>query len=173
VTMLTGMSPFSLFDTSTGAWEWRDYLTGTVGDRLGKILDRMLLGPTKQRYTSAEEVLSDLVGERSVVQEKKPTDLNVDDPLLAIIARRPNLSIIPIIEQPMPLSETEEVKKNYIENAIRLAQYGALLVGTLAMVPIILVLMTNDLTFKSSTPDIPGPFPKSLPVPSATPSPIK
>jgi serine/threonine protein kinase len=69
VTMLTGMSPFSLFDTSTGAWEWRDYLAGPVGDRLGKILDRMLLGPTKQRYSSAEEVLRDLVGERSVVRE--------------------------------------------------------------------------------------------------------
>jgi serine/threonine protein kinase len=70
VTMLTGMSPFSLFDTSTGAWEWRDYLAGPVGDRLGKILDRMLLGPTKQRYASAQEVLRDLVGERSAVGEK-------------------------------------------------------------------------------------------------------
>ena len=60
VTLLTGISPFSLFDTSTGSWEWRDYLSAPVGDRLGKVLDRLLIGPTKQRYKSADEVLQEL-----------------------------------------------------------------------------------------------------------------
>ena len=61
VTLLTGMSPFSLFDTSTGAWEWRDYLVqNPVSEPFGKILDRMLIGPTKLRYGSADEVLEDL-----------------------------------------------------------------------------------------------------------------
>ncbi len=62
VTLLTGMSPFSLFDTSTGAWEWRDYLVqNPVSEPFGKILDRLLIGPTKQRYASADEVLGDLI----------------------------------------------------------------------------------------------------------------
>jgi hypothetical protein len=66
VTLLTGMSPFSLFDTSTGAWEWRDYLVqNPVSDSLGQVLDRLLIGPTKQRYGSADQVLEDLI-------EKKP-----------------------------------------------------------------------------------------------------
>ncbi len=73
VTLLTGMSPFSLFDTSTGSWEWRDYLSVPVGDRLGKILDRLLVGPTKQRYASADEVLQDLE-KRSGLTEMREVD---------------------------------------------------------------------------------------------------
>ena len=69
VTLLTGMSPFSLFDTSTGAWEWRDYLVqNPVSASFGKILDRLLMGPTKLRYESADEVLGDLEGRSNVVQ---------------------------------------------------------------------------------------------------------
>jgi serine/threonine protein kinase len=68
VTLLTGMSPFSLFDTSTGAWEWRDYLQQPVSDRLGKVLDGMLIGPTQQRYGSAIEVLDELQGRSNIVQ---------------------------------------------------------------------------------------------------------
>jgi hypothetical protein len=62
VTLLTGMSPFSLFDTSTGSWEWRDYLVqNPVSDSLGQVLDRLLIGPTKQRYGSVDQVLEDLI----------------------------------------------------------------------------------------------------------------
>ena len=69
VTLLTGMSPFSLFDTSTGSWEWRDYLVqNPVSDSFGKILDRLLIGPTKQRYGSAIAVLEDLEGRSAIVQ---------------------------------------------------------------------------------------------------------
>jgi len=60
ITLLTGMSPFTLFDTSTGRWEWRDYLAQPVGDRLGDLLDGLLEGPTKLRYGSADSVLRDL-----------------------------------------------------------------------------------------------------------------
>ena len=68
VTLLTGMSPFSLFDTSTGSWEWRDYLVqNPVSDSFGTVLDRLLIGPTKQRYEFADEVLEDLDGRSNVV----------------------------------------------------------------------------------------------------------
>ena len=74
ISLLTGLSPFSLFDTSTGRWEWRDYLTQPVGDRLGSVLDRLLEGPTKLRYGSADQVLRDLdlaLGRRSDVQSEE------------------------------------------------------------------------------------------------------
>ena len=74
VTLLTGVSPFSLFDTSTEQWEWRDYLPQPVDDRLGKILDRMLVAPTRKRYESAELVLQDLLNEQSKLQDVRITD---------------------------------------------------------------------------------------------------
>jgi serine/threonine protein kinase len=63
VMMLTGISPFDLFDTTIGNWAWRDYLKQPVSERLGKISDRMLVAPTRQRYQSAAEVLQDLAGQ--------------------------------------------------------------------------------------------------------------
>jgi serine/threonine protein kinase len=57
--LLTGISPFNLFDNDTDRWIWRDYLLPQkqVGDRLGKILDKLLLNAVKERYQSVDEVL--------------------------------------------------------------------------------------------------------------------
>jgi serine/threonine protein kinase len=75
VTLLTGMSPFSLFDTSTGSWEWRDYLVqNPVSDSLGQVLDRLLIGPTKQRYASADEVLGDLIVKKPELVKENAID---------------------------------------------------------------------------------------------------
>ena len=89
ISLLTGLSPFSLFDTSTGRWEWRDYLTQPVSDRLGTVLDRLLEGPTKLRYESADQVLRDLdlaLERRSDVQseeidqwQREQIDSRIDD----------------------------------------------------------------------------------------------
>ena len=89
ISLLTGLSPFSLFDTSTGRWEWRDYLPQPVSDRLGSVLDRLLEGPTKLRYESADQVLRDLdlaLERRSDVQseeidqlQREQVDLQVDE----------------------------------------------------------------------------------------------
>ncbi len=83
VTLLTGMSPFSLFDTSTGSWEWRDYLVqNPVSEPFGKILDRLLIGPTRQRYESAIEVLGDLIKKPEPLKGKTidPWHLPEEDP---------------------------------------------------------------------------------------------
>ncbi|MEL6763686.1 MAG: VIT domain-containing protein, partial [Cyanobacteria bacterium J06607_6] len=58
--LLTQVPPFDLFDSSENAWTWRHFLKAPVSDALGKVLDKMLAGATKQRYASAEEVLKDL-----------------------------------------------------------------------------------------------------------------
>ena len=58
--LLTQMSPFDLFDGTEGQWIWRDYLTHSVSDRLGKVLDTLLESATNRRYRSAESAIADL-----------------------------------------------------------------------------------------------------------------
>jgi serine/threonine protein kinase len=58
--LLTGISPFDLFDVSKDRWAWRDYLIRgrDVSDRLGEILDKLIQNALSQRFQSAEEVLA-------------------------------------------------------------------------------------------------------------------
>ena len=60
--LLTGVSPFNLFDISSSRFVWRDYLPSgtTVSDRTRKILDKLLQNPLNYRYKSADEVLQAL-----------------------------------------------------------------------------------------------------------------
>ena len=59
--LLTQVSPFDLFDLSQDAWVWRDYLVDNpVDERLGKVLDKMIINALPQRYQSATAVLSAL-----------------------------------------------------------------------------------------------------------------
>jgi serine/threonine protein kinase len=56
--LLTGISPFNLFDTGEHEWVWRQYLVNNpISDELGNILDKLIEFGTKRRYQSAEEVL--------------------------------------------------------------------------------------------------------------------
>lgn len=58
--LLTGLSPFDLYDGSEGRWVWRDYLSTPVSPAMGQILDKLLQDATKRRYQSVDEVLTDL-----------------------------------------------------------------------------------------------------------------
>ncbi|MBE9186584.1 serine/threonine protein kinase [Microcoleus sp. LEGE 07076] len=58
--LLTGMSPFDLFDIKSESWAWRHYLKVPVSARLGRILDKMVERETSKRYRSTEEILKDL-----------------------------------------------------------------------------------------------------------------
>jgi serine/threonine protein kinase len=57
--LLTGVSPFDLFDINQNKWAWQQFLpSGTqVSDRLRKILDKLLQPALSQRYQSVGEVL--------------------------------------------------------------------------------------------------------------------
>jgi len=57
---LTGMHPFELLSSLDGIGAWRDYLAVPVGDRLGKIIDKMLAEAVRDRYQSAAEIYQDL-----------------------------------------------------------------------------------------------------------------
>lgn len=59
--LLTGVSPFDLYHPTDNQLVWRDYrLDDPISDSLGAILDGMTAFDLKDRYGSAEEVLSAL-----------------------------------------------------------------------------------------------------------------
>lgn len=58
--LLTGVSPFDLFDVGEDAWVWRQFLSQPVSDSFGQILDQLIAKGTNQRYHSAAQVLADL-----------------------------------------------------------------------------------------------------------------
>lgn len=58
--LLTGVSPFDLFDIKAETWVWRHYLRVPVSDRLALILDKLVQRNPALRYQSAAAVLKDL-----------------------------------------------------------------------------------------------------------------
>ncbi len=59
--LLTGTSPFDLFDISEYSWVWRQYLVDNlVSEGLANILDKLIESATSRRYQVASEVLGDI-----------------------------------------------------------------------------------------------------------------
>ncbi len=55
--LLTGISPFDLFDVVNDRWVWRDYLTQEVSAGLTEILDKLLQNAIACRFQSVDEVV--------------------------------------------------------------------------------------------------------------------
>ncbi len=58
--LLTERHPFDVYSFADAAWVWRNYLSNSISDQLGQVLDKLLQHPLKKRYQSATEVLKDL-----------------------------------------------------------------------------------------------------------------
>lgn len=59
--LLTGVSPFDLFDINEDTWVWRQYLGNrSVSGALGRVLDKLIENALNRRYQSVVEVLKDL-----------------------------------------------------------------------------------------------------------------
>ena len=58
--LLTGKSPFDLYDINNDVWLWRNYLGANINQSLGNILDKMLATTPARRYQTMDEVLKDL-----------------------------------------------------------------------------------------------------------------
>ncbi len=56
--LLTNIEPWDLFDHGNDQWVWRDYLTQSVNQRLGQILDKMVVKAINNRFQSAREILN-------------------------------------------------------------------------------------------------------------------
>ncbi|MEB3277296.1 MAG: GUN4 domain-containing protein [Lyngbya sp.] len=57
--LLTGVSPWQLYDEDKQCWVWREFLTSQhrVSERLGRILDGLVAFKLEERYASADIVL--------------------------------------------------------------------------------------------------------------------
>ena len=58
--LLTGISPFDLYDDDCDRWIWREKLPTSISEHLAGILNRLLERAIANRYSSANEVLDDL-----------------------------------------------------------------------------------------------------------------
>lgn len=60
--LLTGISPWNLYDVVKEQWIWRDLLANdrTLHPKLARVLDRLVAPQMNQRYHSAEQVLQDI-----------------------------------------------------------------------------------------------------------------
>ncbi|MFP4006842.1 MAG: protein kinase domain-containing protein [Spirulinaceae cyanobacterium] len=66
--LLTQISPFDLYDVMEAEWAWRDFLQdNVVSDRVGQILDKLVVSKPKQRYQSATAVLTDLQSNSPII----------------------------------------------------------------------------------------------------------
>jgi serine/threonine protein kinase len=71
--LLTGISPFELYDLGENKWIWRDYLVDNpVSDRLGNILDQMIANAINHRYQTATEIIQNLSGKLPPLSPNAP-----------------------------------------------------------------------------------------------------
>jgi serine/threonine protein kinase len=75
--LLTGVSPFTLFNDRENRWEWRDYLPQSISDRLTNILEKLIQPKPIDRYQSAAEVLVNLSGAK--LQESSTPPLPITE----------------------------------------------------------------------------------------------
>ena len=111
--LLTQVHPFNLFDSGENIWNWRDYLSQPVSDRLGKIIDKMLEGAINKRYKSAEVILQDLRRKPVVAKNTGQKWLGVSAAVvLALLGVRALISPVtqqvstPLIQEPSPQSSS-------------------------------------------------------------------
>ena len=70
--LLTGVSPFDLFDISEFTWVWREYLVDRpVSDQLGLILDKLIENATSRRYKSVSEIFQDINNQSNLTFDYK------------------------------------------------------------------------------------------------------
>ena len=80
--LLTGVSPFDLFDGGEHEWCWRDYLVNNpVDNALGQVLDKLVIFGTKKRYKEVGEVLADL---GALSNSQSVTNFQATTPLIAV-----------------------------------------------------------------------------------------
>ncbi len=116
--LLTGMSPFDLYDMNQDVWVWRQFVKNPVSHQMGKILDKMLDNAIDRRYQSAAEVLKDLniqtppaatpkpaVVKPSPVTPAIPVKSKIDDELAQLKSELLNPAA-PKKNQPSPSQQT-------------------------------------------------------------------
>jgi serine/threonine protein kinase len=69
--LLTGISPFNLFDDLQNQWSWKDQLTESIEPQLATILDKLVQSRPIDRYPSAQAALDALTGHSAQIPSQK------------------------------------------------------------------------------------------------------
>jgi WD40 repeat protein len=132
--LLTGMKPEELYNPLEGRWIWREYLHkrgGTISDRLGQMLDKMLKDLVGDRYQSADDISNDLeavpynVPTQTPTPKATPTSPSfpaspMSKPLVgnkAPIAQKPPLSSKPPLQQKPPIANKPPLSEASVSKA--------------------------------------------------------
>ncbi len=91
--LLTGVSPFTLYDDNRGTWIWRDFLAQPIDPKIGAILDKLIAHKPVERYISAEEVLIALTTENIIHPSVNPTPTpTTETSITPIVTTKPTVS---------------------------------------------------------------------------------
>lgn len=74
VHLLTGISPFNLFDDDQMKWVWRDFLAQPIELQLCRVLDRLIQYKPIDRYSTAKEAIADLGSNPVTITPVNPTE---------------------------------------------------------------------------------------------------
>ena len=74
--LLTGVSPFNLFDDNLSQWNWQDKVASPIDPQLAAIIDKLIQPRPIDRYLNAQVVIDDLAGKNAIELPVK----NIDPP---------------------------------------------------------------------------------------------
>jgi WD40 repeat protein len=99
--LLTGISPFSLFDDLQNQWSWKDKLTESIEPQLATILDTLIQSRPIDRYPSAQAALDALNGHSAQISNQtisvpEPVRAVVETPTPTVITSLPVISNNPV-----------------------------------------------------------------------------
>ncbi|MEO0755868.1 MAG: serine/threonine-protein kinase [Cyanobacteria bacterium J06648_16] len=117
--VLTGMPPFDLYSVSEDQWVWRNFLTEPVGDRLGAVLDGLVVRSPRDRIATAAAALEVL---------NRPTN-----PLLRLppLARKPQPDALPK-QSEQPWQRQYQIANLGIAHALAVSNGGLIATGNAA-----------------------------------------
>jgi WD40 repeat protein len=87
INLLTGVSPFTLFDDLQSQWVWRAALTEVIEPQLGMIIDKLIQSKPIDRYQTAQSVIDAL---QSNIQTSLPVSItNLPPTSILIVEPKP------------------------------------------------------------------------------------
>lgn len=146
VHLLTGQSPFDLYDDARDRWNWRDRCRFPVSDRLAAVLDRLLARDLPQRYPNARVALHDLTRfQLPTLPSPVLKTLPRLRPLAGLLAFSFALALVQWLNQPQPQPRTarrdpnvsvpKPLPKPIPGTPVRVAQYDTGLIWGVAVTP--------------------------------------
>jgi serine/threonine protein kinase len=114
--LLTGVSPFNLFDDNLGTWIWQDSLTTQIDPQLATIIDKLIQPKPIDRYPTVRAAIDAL---QVVIPTINPSQSNISAPATSLSIpitspQQSNISLAPIAT-PVP---KQNISYNWQEDYI-------------------------------------------------------